>query len=105
RGRGRCGLERAGPPWVATRRSVELDVVLGLTASDADAALRRFCAARGIEPTDALLAKALAGTAEAVRARIAEYAAAGVTDLMLGFADFPATGMLELFAERVLAPE
>jgi len=24
---------------------------------------------------------------------------------MLGFADFPATGMLELFAERVLVPE
>ena len=104
-GRVRTGLEAAGRPWWDYRRSVELDVVLGLTASDADAALRRFCAARGIEPTDALLAKALAGTAEAVRARIAEYAAAGVTDLMLGFADFPATGMLELFAERVLAPE
>jgi len=37
--------------------------------------------------------------------RVEEYEAAGVTDLMLGFADFPATGMLELFAERVLAPE
>jgi len=104
-GRVRTVLEAAGRPWWNYRRSVELDVVLGLTASDADAALRRFCAARGIEPTDALLAQALAGTADAVRARVAEYAAAGVTDLMLGFADFPATGMLELFAERVLASE
>jgi len=104
-GRVRTVLEAAGRPWWNYRRSVELDVVLGLTASDADAARRRFCAARGIEPTDALLAQALAGTADAVRARVAEYAAAGVTDLMLGFADFPATGMLELFAERVLASE
>jgi alkanesulfonate monooxygenase SsuD/methylene tetrahydromethanopterin reductase-like flavin-dependent oxidoreductase (luciferase family) len=101
----RTVLEDAGRPWWDYRRSVELDVVLGLTESDADAALRRFCAARGIEATDALLATALAGTAEAVRVRVEEYAAAGVTDLMLGFADFPATGMLELFAERVLAPE
>ena len=101
----RTVLEDAGRPWWDYRRSVELDVVLGLTESDADAALRRFCAARGIEVTDALLATALAGTAEAVRVRVEEYAAAGVTDLMLGFADFPATGMLELFAERVLAPE
>ena len=38
-------------------------------------------------------------------ARIEEYAAAGATDLMLGFADFPATRMTELFAERVLALE
>ena len=30
-----------------------------------------------------------------------EYAAAGATDLMLGFADFPATGMLERFARDV----
>jgi alkanesulfonate monooxygenase SsuD/methylene tetrahydromethanopterin reductase-like flavin-dependent oxidoreductase (luciferase family) len=50
------------------------------------------------------VATTLVGPAEAVRARVAEYAAAGVTDLMLGFADFPDTGMLELFAERVLGP-
>jgi len=101
----RSVLEDAGRPWWDYRRSVELDVVFGLTASDADTALRRFCAARGIEPTHAFLAAALAGTAQAVRVRIEEYAAAGVTDLMLGFADFPATGMLELFTECVLAPE
>jgi len=32
----------------------------------------------------------------------AQYAAAGAPDLMLGFADFPATRMIEAFAERVL---
>jgi len=98
-------LEEVGRPWWDYRRSVELDVILGLTDAEADESLRRFCAARGIEADDALLATALIGTVDAVRARIAEYAAAGVTDLMLGFADFPATGMMELFAERVLAPE
>jgi len=97
-------LEQAGRPWWDYRRSVELDVVLGRTEAAAAQALQRFCAARGIEPGDALLATALTGTADSVRARVAEYAAAGATDLMLGFADFPATGMLELFAERVLAP-
>ena len=44
----------------------------------------------------------LIGTPDAVAARIAPYAAAGATDLMLGFADFPATRMVEIFAERVL---
>ncbi|MGH7346940.1 MAG: hypothetical protein ACREK4_18675, partial [Candidatus Rokuibacteriota bacterium] len=78
---------------------------LGLTDAEAHEALGRFCLARGIEPSDALLATALIGTVDTVRARIAEYAAAGATDLMLGFADFPATGMTELFAERVLALE
>jgi hypothetical protein len=34
---------------------------------------------------------------EAARA----YEAAGATDLLLGFADFPATGMLEAFAATV----
>jgi len=97
-------LEAAGRPWWDYRRSVELDVVLGPTDAAVDEALRRFCVARRIEPTDALVATALVGPAEAVRARVAEYAAAGVTDLMLGFADFPDTGMLELFAERVLGP-
>ena len=65
--------------------------------------LRRFCAARAIERRDALLEAALVGTPDAVAALIAQYAAAGATDLMLGFADFPATRMVELFAERVLA--
>jgi len=100
----RASLEHAGRPWWDYRRSVELDVVLGRTEAEADAALRRFCAARGLEPGDAFLTTALTGTADRVCARIAEYAAAGATDLMLGFADFPATDMLELFAERVLAP-
>jgi alkanesulfonate monooxygenase SsuD/methylene tetrahydromethanopterin reductase-like flavin-dependent oxidoreductase (luciferase family) len=44
----------------------------------------------------------LAGPPEAVAARIDEYANAGVSDLTLGFADFPATAMLERFAARVL---
>ena len=96
-------LEDSGRPWWDFRRSVELDVVLGPTDAEADEVLQRFCRARGIEPSDALLATALIGTPDIVRARIAEYAAAGATDLMLGFADFPATGMTELFAERVLA--
>lgn len=97
-------LEEAGRPGWDYRRSVELDVVLGRSDAEADGALQRFCAARRIDPHDAVLATALIGTADAVRARITEYAAAGVTDMMLGFADFPATGMIELFAERVLVP-
>ena len=96
-------LEGAGRPWWDYRRSVELDVVLGLTDAEVKDGLRRFCAARAIEERDALLAAALVGTPDAVAALIAQYAAAGATDLMLGFADFPATRMVELFAERVLA--
>ena len=101
-GRLRSLLEDAGRPWWDYRRSVELDVVLGITEAAAGHALEQFCAARGIERGDALLETTLFGTPDAVRARIAEYATAGVTDLMLGFADFPATGMTELFAEHVL---
>ena len=82
-----------------------MDVVLGVTDAEKHEALSRFCAARGMEQGDALLATALIGTTAAVRARSAAYAAAGVTDLMLGFAEFPATGMTERFAERVLALE
>lgn len=96
-------LEEAGRPWWEYRRSVELDVVVGLTEDAADRARHQFCSARGIDAGAALLETALIGTPDAVRARIAEYAAAGVTDLMLGFADFPEVGMTELFAERVLA--
>ena len=44
---------------------------------------------------------ALIGDAETIAARIAMYAEAGATDLMLGFTDFPDTAMLETFAERV----
>lgn len=49
-----------------------------------------------------MLDTALVGNADAVTARIPEYARAGATDLMLGFADFLATGMLERFARDVL---
>jgi alkanesulfonate monooxygenase SsuD/methylene tetrahydromethanopterin reductase-like flavin-dependent oxidoreductase (luciferase family) len=96
-------LEDAGRPWWDYRRSVELDVVIGATDAEADQALRRFCAARRIGQSDALLDTALVGTPDTVRARVAQYLAAGVTDLMLGFADFPATDMTRLFADRVLA--
>jgi alkanesulfonate monooxygenase SsuD/methylene tetrahydromethanopterin reductase-like flavin-dependent oxidoreductase (luciferase family) len=44
----------------------------------------------------------LAGTPDMVGEAIADYRSAGATDLMLGFADFPATTMLETFAEAVL---
>ena len=94
-------LEREGRPSWEYRRSVELDVVLGLTDAEVEDELRRLCAARAIERRDALLAAALVVIADAVAARIAQYAAAGATDLMLGFADFPATRMVEIIAERV----
>jgi alkanesulfonate monooxygenase SsuD/methylene tetrahydromethanopterin reductase-like flavin-dependent oxidoreductase (luciferase family) len=84
------------------RRSVELDVVLGIADDEVDDERRRFCADRAIEDADGLLAAALVGTPEAVADRVGRYAEAGVTDLMLGFADFPSTRMLELFAARVL---
>ena len=84
---------------------IEADVVLGLTDAQVHEALAAFCAARGIDARDPLLSSALIGTPDIVRARIAEYAGAGATDLMLGFADFPSTRMTELFAERVLAAE
>ena len=45
----------------------------------------------------------LAGDDEAISRRIASYEAAGATDLMLGFADFPETRMLESFAATMLA--
>jgi alkanesulfonate monooxygenase SsuD/methylene tetrahydromethanopterin reductase-like flavin-dependent oxidoreductase (luciferase family) len=96
-------LGAAGRPCREYRRSIELDVVLGLTDAEVEDQRRRFCAARAIEGSDALLAAALVGTADAVAERITQYAAAGATDLMLGFADFPATRMTEIFAERVLS--
>jgi alkanesulfonate monooxygenase SsuD/methylene tetrahydromethanopterin reductase-like flavin-dependent oxidoreductase (luciferase family) len=82
------------------RRSLETDVIL--TGSPAEHALwtGRFRAERGTAGGD-VLETALVGDADTVAARIVEYAAAGATDLMLGFADFPATGMLERFARDV----
>jgi len=95
-------LERHGRAPGDVRRSVEVDVVLGRTARAAGAALARFRAARGIPPDHPLLGSALAGSPAAVVERVAAYAKAGATDLMLGFADFPETAMLETFAARVL---
>jgi alkanesulfonate monooxygenase SsuD/methylene tetrahydromethanopterin reductase-like flavin-dependent oxidoreductase (luciferase family) len=84
------------------RRSVETDVVLAESAAEQEAWRRRFCAQRGAPADAAVLQTALVGDAERVASRIAAYAAAGATDLMLGFADFPETDMLERFARDVL---
>ena len=75
--------------------------MLGRSPADAARALGRFCTARRIDSHHALVATALAGDATAVAEAARAYEAAGVTDLMLGFADFPATGMLEAFAATV----
>jgi len=63
---------------------------------------RRFRAARKVKAGDGLFAATLVGAPDAVAARIVQYAAAGATNLVFGFADFPATRMIEAFAERVL---
>jgi alkanesulfonate monooxygenase SsuD/methylene tetrahydromethanopterin reductase-like flavin-dependent oxidoreductase (luciferase family) len=94
-------LEARGRPVASFRRSVELDVVMA-PAADIPSARGAFSRARGIGPDHPLLETALIGDTAAIRARIADYAAAGATDLMLGFADFPAPGMLERFARDVL---
>jgi alkanesulfonate monooxygenase SsuD/methylene tetrahydromethanopterin reductase-like flavin-dependent oxidoreductase (luciferase family) len=95
-------LARAGRPAHALRRSVEVDVALVESAAEAAACRERFCAERGLAAGDPLLETALIGDRETVTRRIAEYATAGATDLMLGFADFPATTMLERLARAVL---
>lgn len=94
-------LEACGRGVSSFRRSVELDVVMA-PAADLASAREAFCRARGIGPDHPLLETALVGDTAAITARIADYAAAGATDLMLGFADFPAPGMLERFAREVL---
>jgi alkanesulfonate monooxygenase SsuD/methylene tetrahydromethanopterin reductase-like flavin-dependent oxidoreductase (luciferase family) len=91
--------ERRDPESV--RRAIEVDVVLGRSLPDAALALGRFCAARGIDRHHALVATALTGDATAVQQAARAYEGAGATDLLLGFADFPATGMLEAFAATV----
>lgn len=83
-------------------RSVEVDAALTDSAADAARAVERFCAARGIAREHSLLDGALVGDADAVIARALAYREAGATDLMVGFADFPDTTMLERFARRVL---
>jgi len=98
-------LRAEGRSVDAFRRSVELDAIVTATGEALRPRVARFCADRGIARDHPLLDTVLAGDGEAIFQRITDYEAAGATDLMLGFADFPATGMLELFAERVPVPE
>jgi alkanesulfonate monooxygenase SsuD/methylene tetrahydromethanopterin reductase-like flavin-dependent oxidoreductase (luciferase family) len=95
-------LAAAGRRPADVRRSVEVDVILADSPRERETWTRRFAAERGVGPGHAIHATALAGDADAVAARVGEYAAAGATDLMLGFVDFPATGMLERFARDVV---
>jgi alkanesulfonate monooxygenase SsuD/methylene tetrahydromethanopterin reductase-like flavin-dependent oxidoreductase (luciferase family) len=83
------------------QRSVEVDVVVGASPAECEPWIRRFAAERG-RGGAALLDTALVGDAETVAARILAYQAAGATDLMLGFVDFPATAMLERVAREVV---
>jgi alkanesulfonate monooxygenase SsuD/methylene tetrahydromethanopterin reductase-like flavin-dependent oxidoreductase (luciferase family) len=92
----------AGRAPAALRRSVEVDVLLAASRAARDALVARFCAARRIDRAHPVLRAALVGDAAAIAARIAEYGRAGATDLMLGFADFPDTGMLDAFAAEVV---
>lgn len=86
----------------SVRVSVELDVVLADSTSEAAARLEQFRAARGLDAEHAVARAALAGDPATVAERIARYEAAGATDLTLSFADFPAPAMLTVFADRVL---
>jgi alkanesulfonate monooxygenase SsuD/methylene tetrahydromethanopterin reductase-like flavin-dependent oxidoreductase (luciferase family) len=95
-------LAAAGRPRNALRRSVEIDAALADTPAEAVAAIEEFCSRRGIAREHPLLQGALAGDVDAVIARVLAYRQAGATDLMIGFADFPDTTMLERFAARVL---
>ena len=95
-------LARHGRSAESLRRSIELDVVITPSRAETEAAVRAFCSARGVPVDHTVVGGALIGEAETIAARIAMYAEAGATDLMLGFADFPDTAMLEMFAERVL---
>jgi alkanesulfonate monooxygenase SsuD/methylene tetrahydromethanopterin reductase-like flavin-dependent oxidoreductase (luciferase family) len=95
----RLAAARRSPARLA--RSVELDVALATSAAATARLVGAFRAARRIRDDHPVTAALLAGTPDAVAARIAEYAAAGATDLMLGFADFPSTRMLESFARHV----
>jgi alkanesulfonate monooxygenase SsuD/methylene tetrahydromethanopterin reductase-like flavin-dependent oxidoreductase (luciferase family) len=93
-------LAREGRAPHALRRSVEIDVILAATPDERARWVERFSAERGRDAA-AVLDTALVGDAETVAARIGDYAAAGATDLMLGFADFPHTTMLERLARDV----
>ena len=83
-------------------RSIELDAIVTEEGGTLDCLVDRFRVARGIEHGHPLLDTVLAGDGMAVARRMAGYERAGATDLMLGFADFPSTGMLEAFATTVL---
>ena len=72
------------------------------TGESAEPLIDRFCTARGIARTPPLPDTLLAGDRDAIAGQMSRYAAAGATDLTLGFADFPSTGMLEAFAASVL---
>jgi len=96
-------LRAEGRSADAFRRSVELDAIVTETGEPLQPRLARFCADRGIVSEHPLLETVLAGDDEAISRRIAAYEAAGATDLMLGFADFPETRMLESFAAKILA--
>ena len=95
-------LSGAGRRRDAVRRSVELDAIVTGSAAERDSWIERFRAERRLPAGHALLDAILAGEAPALVTRVAAYAAAGATDLMLGFADFPETAMLERFARDVL---
>jgi alkanesulfonate monooxygenase SsuD/methylene tetrahydromethanopterin reductase-like flavin-dependent oxidoreductase (luciferase family) len=95
-------LAAAGRAPTALSRSIEVDAALADTRAETAAALERFCDRRGITRDHPLLQATLAGDVDTVIARVLAYRQAGATDLMIGFADFPETTMLERFAARVL---
>jgi alkanesulfonate monooxygenase SsuD/methylene tetrahydromethanopterin reductase-like flavin-dependent oxidoreductase (luciferase family) len=98
-----AALASAGRMRDSVRRSVEVDAAISESPADAAIAIERFCERRAVGRDHPVLAAALVGDADAVVARARAYGKAGATDLMVGFADFPATTMLERFAKRVLA--
>jgi alkanesulfonate monooxygenase SsuD/methylene tetrahydromethanopterin reductase-like flavin-dependent oxidoreductase (luciferase family) len=83
------------------RRSVEVDVVVVSKSTDLELAVRHFLRSRSLPDDHTLLETALVGHPSQCRDRILRYREAGVTDFTLSFADFPARGMLRLFAEQV----
>ena len=93
-------LQDEGRAAETFRRSVELDAIV--TDGDPAPWLERFCAARGVGRAHPLLDTVVTGDRTAIAARLADYEAAGATDLMLGFVDFPETEMLEAFAAAAL---
>jgi len=95
-------LQAEGRGDDSLRRSVELDAIVMGTGEALDPLMARFCTERGIDRGHPLVSTVLAGDGKAMADRIACYERAGATDLMLGFADFPSTRMLELFAATVL---